>query len=320
MLLLAASLVGLMAPAEEAFAQANYPSRPVRVVLPYGPGGVADVTMRLIANRLSEKLNQQFVIENRPGAAGVVAAKSVSGSAPDGYTLFMTGNGSAISASLFKAPPYDIAKDFTPVAILAQFEMLLAVKADSPLNSVQKLVAYARANPGKLNFGTINRGSTQHLSAELFKLVADVDVTQVTFRTTPELVTALMRGDIDIGFDYFAAFQSAIVGKQIAIIATSGEQRSPQLPDVPTVKESAYPDYVVTSWNALHGPAGVPKDVVTILNREINAALTAPEVKERMNQLGIEGVNSTPEELTKRMTGDIEKWARVIDKAGIEKQ
>ena len=301
-------------------AQTKYPERPVRIVVPYGAGGVADVTTRLVAQRLSEAMGQTFVIENRPGAGGIVGAKALLASPPDGYTLFLAGNGSAISESLFKSLPFNVVRDFTPVSPLAEFEMLLATKADSQLDTVAKLVAYAKANPGKLNFGTIAIGSTQHLSAELFKMATGVQAPIVIYKTTPELVTAILRGDVDVGFDYHAAFGPSIANKQFKVIATSGEQRAPQLPAVPTVKESGYPDFVVTSWNAFYGPAGLPKDIVTKLNEQVVAALKTPDIQKRMEDLGIAPMIGSPEFLNERMKSDIAKWAKVIEAAGVEKQ
>ena len=301
-------------------AQSKYPERPVRIIVPYGAGGVADVTTRLVAQKVSEAMGQTFVIENRPGAGGIVGAKAVLASQPDGYTLFLAGNGSAISESLFKSLPFNVVRDFTPVSPLAEFEMLLATKADSQLDTVAKIVAYAKANPGKLNFGTIAIGSTQHLSAELFKMATGVQAPIVIYKTTPELVTAILRGDVDVGFDYHAAFGPSIANKQFKVIATSGEQRAPQLPAVPTVKESGYPDFVVTSWNAFHGPAGLPKDIVTKLNEQVVAALKTPDIQKRMEDLGIQPMIGSPEFLNERMKSDIAKWAKVIEAAGVEKQ
>jgi tripartite-type tricarboxylate transporter receptor subunit TctC len=301
-------------------AQTKYPERPVRIIVPYGAGGVADVTTRLVAQKVSEAMGQTFVIENRPGAGGIVGAKALLASPPDGYTLFLAGNGSAISESLFKSLPFNVVRDFTPVSPLAEFEMLLATKADSQLDTVAKIVAYAKANPGKLNFGTIAIGSTQHLSAELFKMATGVQAPIVIYKTTPELVTAILRGDVDVGFDYYAAFGPSIVNKQFKVIATSGEQRAPQLPAVPTVKESGYPDFVVTSWNAFYGPAGLPKDIVTKLNEQVVAALKTPDIQKRMEDLGIQPMIGSPEFLNERMKSDIAKWAKVIEAAGVEKQ
>ena len=301
-------------------AQTKYPEKPVRIVVPYGPGGVADVTTRLIVQNLSERMGQSFVIENRPGAAGIVGAKAVLSSSADGYTLFLAGNGSAISESLFKALPFNVVRDFTPVSALAQFDILLATRVDSQLDTVAKVVAFARANPGKLNFGTIATGSTQNLSAELFKMTTGVQAAIVIYKTTPELVTAILRGDVDVGFDYYAAFGPTIINKQMKVIATSGEQTSQQLPGVPTVKGSGYPEYVVTSWNAFQGPAGVPRDIVAKLNEQVVAVLKMPDIQKRMADLGMLPMIGSPEFLNDRMKSDIVKWANVIQAAGIEKQ
>ncbi|HEX4556017.1 MAG TPA: tripartite tricarboxylate transporter substrate binding protein, partial [Xanthobacteraceae bacterium] len=232
-------------------AETDYPNRPVRIFIPYGPGGVADVTMRLLAQKLGEATKQQFVIENRPGAGGLLAVKGVLDSPADGYTLGVVGNGQAIGVSLFKSRPYNPLTDFTHVAITARFEMLLAVPGASTYRSLQDVVAAARKNPGKLNLGAINPGSTQNLSAHMFKQMSGLDVAIIPYKTTPDLVTALLRRDVDVGFDYFAGFQGALSDNKVRIIATSGEARDPLLPAVPTAKESGFPDYVVTSWNGL---------------------------------------------------------------------
>lgn len=303
-----------------ASAQSKYPEKPVRIILPFGPGGVADVTMRLVAQKLTERLGQNFIVDNRPGAGGIIAAKATLSYPPDGYTFYLGGNGTAISQTLFKSLPYKVLTDFTPVTALAQFDMLLATKADSPRDSVQKVVAYAKENPGKMNFGTVAAGSTQNLSAELFKMLTGANATVVTFRTTPDLVTAIIRGDIDVGFDFFAAFRPTIEGRQIKIIATSGEHPNAELPGVPTVKDSGYPEYLVTSWNGLQAPAGISPIIVKKINEEVNIVLAMPDVKARMAELGMEPMISTPEQVGERMAHDIKKWAAVIEKAGIPKQ
>jgi len=301
-------------------AQSGYPDKPVRIVLPYGPGGIADVTTRLVAQKLSERMHQNFFIDNRPGAGGIVAAKAVMASPADGYTLFLTGNGAAINESLFKKPPYHVLTDFSSVSMLAEFEMLLVTKAGSKLDTVAKIVAYAKEHPGKLNFGAINVGSTQNLSAELFRMTTGVKAALITYRTTPELVTALLRGDVDVGFDYLAPLRPMIVAKKLDVIATSGDHPDPQLPGVPLVKDSGYPDYVVTSWNGISGPAGVPKPIIDKLSKEIGAVLKLPEIKEKMAGLGMEPRPTTPEEMDERTKHDIAKWRVVVDKAGIPKQ
>jgi tripartite-type tricarboxylate transporter receptor subunit TctC len=317
--LFALVLIGL-GPFTAARAGGQYPDKPVRIILPYGPGGIADVTMRLVAQKLSERMGQNFFIDNRPGAGGIIAAKAAMSYPADGYTLFMSGNGSAINQTLFKSLPYHILTDFTPVATLAEFEMLLVTKADSKLDRIAKLVAYAKEHPGKLNLGAINVGSTQNLSAELFRIVTGVKAALVTYRTTPDLVTAIVRGDVDLGFDYYAPLLPMMTDGKIKAVATSGDHPDPRLAGVPTAKDSGYPDYVVTSWNALSGPAGMPQDIVMKLNREIDAVLKLDDVKERMAALGMEPMLGTPEQMSLRMRRDAEKWRAVIEQAGIPKQ
>jgi tripartite-type tricarboxylate transporter receptor subunit TctC len=299
---------------------ADYPTKPVRVFVPYGPGGVGDLTMRLLADKLGQQLKQQFVIENRPGAGGIVSATEVLRAPPDGYTLGEIGNGQSISASLFKKLPFDVLKDFTSVSVAASFEMLLAVPGNSPYKSLKDIVDAAKQAPGKLNLGAINPGSTQNLSAHLFQQVTGAEYTIVTYRTTPDLVTALLRGDMDVGFDYYAGFSSGLSDGKLRIIATSGDERDPLLPDVPTAKEGGFPQYVVTSWNGVAGPAGLPPEIVETLNREINRALAAPDLQEKARQLGIQARASTPQQMHDRMAADVVKWRDVIDKAGIPKQ
>ena len=301
-------------------AQSGYPNRPVRILVPYGPGGVADTTVRLLAQKLNERLGQQFVIENRPGAGGILAAKAGASAPPDGYTLALTGNGTAISKSLFKSLPYDVLRDFKSVSVMAWLDLTIATKADGPLKTVSDIVAAAKKDPGKLNFGTIAPGSTQHLSAELFRLTGNLKVTMVTFRTTPDLVTALLRGDVDVGFDYLAGFRSQMNDQMLRAVATTGEKRSPSTPDVPTVRESGMPDYVVTSWNAVSAPADTPDDIIQFLSKEINEALKSPDIQAKALQFGLDARGTTPEEMQARMRADIEKWGAVIEKAGLEKQ
>lgn len=314
---LAAALLAL---STRAWSQTNYPARPVRMILPFGPGGVADVSMRILAQKMSERLGQQFVVDNRPGAGGGVALSAIRSTAPDGYTLFQTGNSIAISRSLFKTLPYDLLRDFTPVSLTAKFDILLVTKADGTFKTVQDVVEAAHKNPDGLNFGTVARGSTQNLSAELFKAIADVKAPIVTFRNTPDLVTAILRGDVQVGFEYFAGVQSLLSEKQITVLATSGDNRSPLLPDAPTVKESGYPQYSVTSWNGLSAPANTPREIVNLLSRNIIEVMKLPDVQERAGQLGVEAVGTTPEEMAERIRLDIEKWADVIKKAGIDLQ
>ena len=310
-----AAILVAIGPSQAQFA-AGYPRKPVHVLVPYGPGGVADLTMRLLAERLGNSLKQQFVIENRPGAGGIVAMRDLLRSPADGYTLGEMGNGQAISTSLFNKLPYDVLKDFTPISVTGNFEMLLAVSDASPHRSLEA----ARKSPGRLNIGAINPGSTQNLSAHLFAQITGAEFTIITYRTTPDLLTALLRGDVVLGFDYYAALQGVIAPGKLRIIATSGENRNALLGDVPTAKESGFPSYIVTSWNGLAGPAGLPSDVLNFLNAEINRALAAPDLAQKATTLGIDARGSTPEEMHDRLAQDAQKWRQVIAQAGIPKQ
>jgi tripartite-type tricarboxylate transporter receptor subunit TctC len=297
-----------------------YPVRPVMLIVPYAAGGVADTGMRILADKLSTKLGQQIVVDNRPGAGGIIAAKAGSSAAPDGYTLLMTGNNNAISAALFKSLPYNILTDFVSVSTVSFFDLLIVTRAGSPLKSMADVVAAARANPGKLNIGTINPGSTQNLAAELFRSTADVKVTIVPFRTSPDMAGAILRGDIDVAFEFYAALQGMIADNKIRVLASTGTKRTAYLPDVPTVAEGGISGYEVLSWNGISAPAATPKPVVDTLERAINAVLPLPDVQERAKRLGMEMRPGTPEEMSARMKADIVKWSAVIDKAGIPKR
>ena len=311
-----ALVAGIGFPAAGQDAQ-SYPNKPVRIFVPYGAGGVGDLTMRLLAQKLSENTGQQFVTENRPGAGGSLSARGALSAAPDGYSLAVTGNGQAISMTLFKARTYDVLTDFTQVSVTGTFEMLLAVKQESPFKNLQDVVEFARKNPGKLNLGAVNPGSTQNLSAHLFKQTTGADVTIVPHKTTPELLTSILRGDIHVGFDFYAGCQGAITDKQIRIVATSGEERNPLLKDVPTAIESGLPTYVVTSWNGLASRAGLPDPILKKLNGLIVAALADPTLQEKGLRMGIDMRGSTPEAMRDRMARDIVKWRSVIEKANV---
>jgi tripartite-type tricarboxylate transporter receptor subunit TctC len=313
------ALACLAALGDDAQAAGDYPHQPIRILVPYGPGGAGDMTIRLLANKLSQNLKQPFIIENRPGAGGIAAMRAVLSAPADGYTLGEMGNGQAISMSLFQGLPYNVLKDFTQISVAASFAMLLVVPPASPYKSVRDVIEAARKAPGKLNLGAINPGSTQNLSAHLFQQVSGSEFTIVTYRTTPDLVTALLRGDVDLGFDYFAGLESTIGPGKLHVIASSGAERDPLLKDVPTAKESGMPDYVVTSWNGVGAPAGVPTEIIGALSAEIRRALETPDVRDRMLRLGLEARGSTPEEMRNRMAADAAKWREVIDKAGIPK-
>jgi tripartite-type tricarboxylate transporter receptor subunit TctC len=300
-------------------AQPDYPNHPVQLIVPYGAGGVADVGMRILADGLTARLKQPFVVENRPGAGGIVAAKAAASAAPDGYTVLMTGNNNAISASLFKSLPYNILTDFASTSTTSFFDLLIVTRAGSPLKTVQDVVKAARANAGQLNVATTNPGSTQNLAAELFKSANAIAVAIIPFRTSSDMATALLRGDVDVAFEFYAAMQGLIADKKVVALASTGPKRTSYLPHVPTVEESGISDFEVVSWNGISVPAATPKAVVQVLTRAINEVLPGHDVQERASKLGMEMRASTPEAMTERMKSDIAKWTAVIEKAGIPK-
>jgi tripartite-type tricarboxylate transporter receptor subunit TctC len=306
--------------ASQACAEATYPSRPVRIVLPFAAGGVADITARIVAEKLGDKLGQRFYIENQPGAGGIAAARTVISAVPDGYTLALLSNGTAISVSLFAKLPFDPLKDFEPVSSLGYFDFIFATGAGSEFRTLGEFIAAAKAKPGALNVGTINIGSTQNLSAELFKTAAGIDFTIVPYRGTPEVEVSLLQGNIALMIDSYASIKGNLADGKFRALASSGPARSASTPDMATVQESGVASYDVVSWNALFAPAGTPEGVVKTLNGALQDILADAGVKKRLLELGIEARASTPQDIEARLKSDIDKWRTVIEKAGIPKQ
>lgn len=316
LLALSASAFAL-SPLSRVAAQPKYPTKPVRVVLPFGPGGVADVTARIVAEKLSNKLGQQFVIENMPGAAGITAVRAVINAAPDGYTLGLCSNGTAISVGMFRKLPFDPLKQFQMVSQIGAFDLLFAVNAQSQFKTLKDVIDAAKAKPGTLNLGTIAAGSTQNLGAELFNSMAGADLVIVPYKNSPDVVVALLRNDVAMLAEFPPAIEGQVRDGKLRLLATSGEKRSPFLPDVPTASEAGVPGYNVTSWNGIFAPNGTPQQVVDTLNKAIREALAEPDVKEKFGKLGVRAEGSTPDELKQRMQADIAKWAAVIKQANI---
>jgi tripartite-type tricarboxylate transporter receptor subunit TctC len=311
--------LALAAGATTAAAQ-GYPTKPVRIVVPFGPGGVADISARAVAQKMGESMGQQVVVENKPSAGGILASETVAKAEPDGYTLLFITNGNSVSESLFKSLPYNSVKDFAPVSTVGFFDFVLFVKNDSDIKSLGDLLGRMRANPGKLNIGTINPGSGQHLSAELFKSMAGVDAQIITYKSTPEVITAVISGQVQVGLDIVAPVMAQVKGGALRMIAVSSKQRSPILPDVPTVAESGVPGYESESWNGVAAPVKTPPAIIERLNKEVRAAVAAPDVKQRLQGLGIDARAGTPEQLRERLVADIAKWKAVIEKANIPRQ
>ena len=312
---LAALLLG--AAVQPASAQAPYPNRPIRIVVPFGPGGFADITMRLAGQQLSERTGQQVVIENRPSAGGIIAGNAVTGAPPDGYTLFVMSSGIALSKSLIKTMPFDPVTAFAPISTVAMFDNMILVRADSPMRTPQDMLTAARANPSAFNIGTINPGSTQNVTAELIRSATAIPMTIVPHRTSAEVLTSLLRGDTQIGIESYAALKSPIDAGSIRAIAGSGSKRSPMQPNVPTLLENGV-NAAVDGWNSLVAPAGTPKDIIAVLNGHVRAVIADPDFQRRMLELGGEPVAGSPEELDARLKSDIEMWAAVVKKAGLE--
>jgi tripartite-type tricarboxylate transporter receptor subunit TctC len=306
--------------ARGACAQAKYPDHPVRVILPFGPGGVADVTSRLVAQALSEKLGQNFIIENNPGAGGITAARAALTGGKDGYTLALLTNGTAVTVPLFNHLPFDPLKDFVPISIIGYFTCVFAVDASSPYHSLADFLTAVGKNPGTINVGTINVGSTQNLTAELFKSTANANFLIVPFRSSPDVIIGLLRNDVQMDVDFYTAVKPTLDSGKARALATSGPQRSLELPNVPTVAEQGVAGFDVTAWNGLYAPAGTPQAIIDTLNAALHEVLADPTLKKRALELGIDARASTPAELDARMRSDIAKWGAVIARAHIPKE
>ena len=298
----------------------TYPSKPLRLVVPFAAGGVGDITARVVAQRMTESMGHQVLVENKPGAGGILASEAVAKAEPDGYTILFMTNGNAVSAALFKSLPYDTIKDFAPLSIAGFFDVLLVVNADSPFKTVADMLTWARVNPGKLTIGTINIGSTQNLAGELFRSLANVDAQIIPFKSTSDVVSAMRRGDVQVAFEFLGGVKGQFQAGVARALAVGSDKRFGGLPGVPTVAESGLPGYVVNSWNGFAAPAKTPRPVIERLNREINAALNAPDIKKRLQDLSVEPRPTTTEAMAEMLASDIAKWKSVIEKAKIEKQ
>ncbi len=305
----------LAAPAQ---AQSRFPDRAITLIVPFGPGGIADLTARAVAEHMSKALGQPVVVDNRPSAGSIVASQAVATARPDGYTLLLMSNGNAVSVGLFKKLPYDTLQGFAPITTLGSFDIGVFVAAGSRFATLRDAVAFAKANPGKLNVGTIAPGSTQHLSAKLFETVAGVDVLVVPYKGSPAVLTALRSGEIDIAFEIVGPMLPQVSAGVIKALAVSSDKRNPALPDVPTVQQAGVAGYNVASWNALAAPAGTPPEVIDKLGRAAREAVASAAVQERLGKLGMRLQGSTPAELQALLGSEIQRWGAVIRAAKIE--
>ena len=299
----------------------TFPSKPLRIVVPFGAGGIADLTARTVAQKLSENLGQAIVIDNRPGAGGVVAGEIVAKAEPDGHTLLLMSNGTAVSAGLFRSLPFNPRTDFAPVSLLGLFDMAVVVPDNSPHKSLRDLIAHGRANPGKLNIGTINIGSTQNLAAELLRTQANLIAQIIPYNGTPAVLNALRGGQIDLAVEILGPLKPQIGAKAVRLLGVMGEQRPRDMPDVPVLRElPGLSQFNVASWNALAAPAKTPRPVVERLSGEVAKVLAQPEMVKRLGELGIQARASTPTQLGQLLDREIVRWGEVIHKAGIAQQ
>jgi tripartite-type tricarboxylate transporter receptor subunit TctC len=301
-------------------AQSEYPVRPITLIVPFAPGGIADLSARAVAKAMSVSLEQPIVIDNRPSAGAIVGASAVAHAAPDGYTVLLLSNANAVSAGLFRKLPFDVQRDFAPVSTIGFFDLALFVADGSPWRSVGDVITRARAKPGSLTIGTIASGSTQNLAAEMFKSMARIDAVVVPYKGTPAVITALRAKEIDLAFEILGPMLPQMQGGALRALAVTSDRRFAGLPAVPTVQESGLPGYVAASWNALSVPARTPAAVIERLQRAAQQALALPAVRSQLQALGVRAQAGTPAELQQLLAGEVRRWAEVIKAAKIELQ
>lgn len=302
---------GVASFATATFAQAPYPARPIRLVIPYGVGGNTDIVARLLQPRASQQLGQQIVVDNRGGGAGIPAFDLIARAAPDGYTVMMTASNLASNPVLFRKLPYDAQRDFAPVTLVAIVPTVLVVHPGFPANSVQDLIALAKAKPGTLNFGSVGNGSGNHLTAEMFAHVAGLRTEHVPYKSAAMVMTDLASGRLSFVFATVPAARSFIAAGRIRPLAVSSLKRLATLPDVPTVSEAALPGFEVNSWLGIFAPRRTPRPAIDRLNAVMVDALRQPELRERLAAVGAEPVGSTPDELGAHLKGELERWANL---------
>ncbi len=305
---------GVMATTATATAQ-SYPSRPVRWVVPYPPGGATDIMARLIGHRLSEKLGQQFVIENKPGAGNNIGTEQVVNSPPDGYTLHLTNPANAINASLYAKLNYNFIRDIAPVAGIARVPNVMTVHPSVPARTVAEFIAYAKANPGKINMASSGNGTSVHLSGEMFKALTGVEMQHVPYRGSAPAMTDMLAGQVQVIFDNMPSVLQHIKSGALRALAVTTAARSPELPDVPTVAETVK-DYEASAWFGMGVPQATPPEIIAILNKAVNEVLAEPGIKQRLAELGGVPIVATPEEFGKVIQSETDKWEKVVKFAG----
>jgi len=299
----------------------DYPSKPIRIIVPFGPGGGGDIVGRIFGQALQEKLGQPVVVENKPGAAGTLGNEMIARAEKDGYTIGVMTAGQVIAGAMNKSLRYDPATAFEPISQVGTASLMLVARADFPASNVNELIAAAKADPGKINVASPGFGATQHMSGELFKQMAGVDMVSVQFRTTPEAVTAVLGKQVDVLFDTVLAVIGQVQSGQLKAIAVTSKDRFPIVPDVPAIAESAaMRGYDVSTWYGFFGPRGIPPEIVAKLNKALNEALNDATVREKLTKAGVTVKGSTPDEFGKFMADELVRWSKVREAAGIAQQ
>jgi len=313
---IAASLCIALLASNSSYAQ-SYPDRPIRLIVPYAPGGSADIAARLISDAWAKELGSTLIIENRAGAGGNIGVDAVAKSASDGYTIGLQTVSLAINPALFASMPYDTLKDLAPIGMIASSQHVLVVNPKIDVSNLQDLIKKAKASPGKMNYGSAGVGSTFHMSAELFKSVADVTITHVPYRGGGPALVDTIGGQVDMSFPVISAAQQHVQGGKLKALAVTGEKRSSLLPDVPTAQEAGLKGYVFDTWFMVFAPAGTPAPVIQKLNATLNSALNNEAVKARLVKEGFDPIPGTPESARSRLESEMPKWATLIKERGI---
>jgi tripartite-type tricarboxylate transporter receptor subunit TctC len=317
------ALVAPEAPAQTASpgSAQTYPSRPIRLIVPFPPGGSTDILARALAQKLSEGLAQPVVIDNRPGAGGSIGSEAVAKAAPDGYTLLMAQLGPlAVSPAIYKNLPYDPVKSFAPVSRMAIVPSVLVVNPQVPVASASELIAYARAHPGKLTYGSAGSGSTSHLTTEYFKLATGTDILHVPYKGVGPMLTDLISGQLSMGINGAPAVMSHVISGRLRALAVTGLTRVPSLPQIPTLAESGVEGFDASGWYGIVAPAGTPREIVMKLNAEIRRIMQTPELRTRLDNEGATPAAGSPEEFGAFIVSEIARWGAVLKQAGIQAQ
>lgn len=311
--LLAAGVMGLAH-------AADFPSQPIKLMIPYPPGGSADMLARPLSAELQKALGQPIVLDYKPGAGGTIASAQLARAEPDGHTVLMVLTAHAINPSLYRNLPYDTRKDFAPVSLVAQLPLVVAAPLATPADNMQELVAYAKKNPGKLTFASAGNGNTSHLAAEMFKSVTDTDMLHVPYKGSGPAVIALLAGDVSLMFDSISTSVSHVQSGKLKALAVTGDSRSSLLPDVPTVKESGFPDFSVTGWYGIIAPAGTSPEVIDRLSQAFARAANQPQIKAQLNGMGYDVIASTPSEFRTHIDRELTRWGKLTKDAGVQMQ